>query len=436
MSEETTMPDVSDAQNTWVVEVLGFDPAGGGGDEEGGEPGRKSQKRFKGKKNSPDGRPQVKGVPMGLLPDSKLKADLQTLMDQAAALKKIGFDTTQMLADAADFGSAAVKAANSPDPKRAKSKLDAIAKRVKEAVEHAQALAKSVKDIMGDKSGKPAPDQKSAIYKKALEDLYGLKIDVPEGMTNTHFDKVFDMFGTVPKGDVKQEQLKSLTYSKKKSDAGGGAYGGADIEMGDFGDAKKVEEYEINGKKVPANSFNVTTLHEIGHSVDERDKVMDAHQGKAGCGGWKRESLTTTALAFVTELKASVKLKKAVSDKDLTQVVGAALKSGTTAKPSSIEDAEWQLILPFLADNCLAVKEAADPWFESSPVEVAGRVFQEAYTGEWWSYTAGARATTKVNDYQWRSPAEWFAEVYAISWLSKKKPPNGVDSALRPYMWK
>ena len=34
-----------------------------------------------------------------------------------------------------------------------------------------------------------------------------------------------------------------------------------------------------------------------------------------------------------------------------------------------------------------------------------------------------ARAPTKVNNYQWRAPGEWFAEVYAISWLSKKKPP-------------
>jgi hypothetical protein len=67
-------------------------------------------------------------------------------------------------------------------------------------------------------------------------------------------------------------------------------------------------------------------------------------------------------------------------------------------------------------------------------VDVDGRSFVESYDQEWWSYEYAARAPTRVNNYQWRSPAEWFAEVYAITWLSKRKPPSGVDAAIAAYL--
>jgi hypothetical protein len=40
-----------------------------------------------------------------------------------------------------------------------------------------------------------------------------------------------------------------------------------------------------------------------------------------------------------------------------------------------------------------------------------------------------------VRDYQFRSPAEWFAELYAYTWYNKKKAPTGVDKAVTKYMF-
>lgn len=440
MSETTT------AHNDWVKNVLGFDISGGGEMGEVAEDGLdevgggKAQKRAKGGgdkdiASGKDGGKGGKASSTALPADKVLAASLKALSDEAAALKKIGFNTKQTMADHADLAKRGVAAEKLTEPDRTKQ-IDEIKKRASEEVEHARSLSKSVKKIMGDKKGNPNGSQKSAIYKGAIEDLYGLKITVPPGMKNTHFDKVFDMFGTVPKGDVKQDKLKSLTYSNKRADRGGGAYGSNDIEMGDFGGARGKETYEIDGKKIPANSFNITTLHEVGHAVDEKHGIMTKNGAKGGCGGWKRESVRSTTAAFLPELKKAVTVAPEVTDAVLTAAIRAALKAGTTAQPDGVATEAWKPILKYLVGHCLKVRSDADPWFASSQIVVGGRVYQEAYAAEWWSYDNGARASTKVNNYQWRSPAEWFAEVYAISWLSKKRAPTGVDASVVPYMYK
>jgi hypothetical protein len=440
--------DMSDDKRLWLRSVLGIelpeDAAGGDLDE-----GSDLEKGPRRSKKSGDNGGSTDTQTASSTDSSKAKTGkeakplvdiatpLKALKDEIAALKNLGFNTAQMEADIADFAKSETAANGLPDVKAQKKALEQIKKRVEETLEHAKALSKSLKKVMGDKKGNPDEAQKSAIYKKALEDLYGLKIEVPEGMTNTHFDRVFDMFGTVPKGDVKQSKLKKLAYTTDPKWSGSGAYGSARIKMGDFGDATDSEDYEIDGKTIPANSFGVTTLHEIGHSVDEKNGIMKKHQGKDGCGGWRPETVDKSVTdAFLAELKKKVAMKTKIKDAVLKGAVTAALKDGTTAEPEGIDHDDWTDIVAFLTDNCLKVRTKAKPWFEDTQIVVDGRVYQEAYAGQWWSYTFAARAQTKVNDYQWRSPFEWFAEVYAISWLSKKKPPSGVDSAMMPYMWK
>ena len=454
---------MSEAQRVWMKEAFGIEiPIGAGEEDETEAPDGEGPRKFakggkggkgKGEGNGADGTakptaPVAKPSsppPSGATPtpptapapgDPDVDAAIKAFRDEAEAIKKLGFDTKRMESDAADFAKAAEAAKKQADAKTRQDALAAIKKRAEEALEHAKALSASFKSIMGDKKDKPDSAQKSAIYKKALEDLYGLKIKVPKGFKNTHFDRVFDMFGTVPKGHVKQDQLKKLTYSKKAEDKGSGAFGSTEIEMGDFGKAKDKEDYQIDGKKIPANSFDVTTLHEIGHSVDEKNGIMTKNQAKPGCGGWKNENVASVTTIFLAELKKTAKPSKKVTDAMLKDVVAAALRDGTTDQPDKIADDDWQKIINFLVDKCLAIRSDADPWFADSQVVIGDRVYQEAYDNDWWSYAFAARATTRVNDYQWRSPAEWFAEVYAISWLSKKKPPSGVDPAVVEFMWK
>lgn len=364
--------------------------------------------------------------------DSKVDEALKALKDEAAALKKLGFDTEQMEGKYAELTKRRTDANKIKDNDEQYKALESVKNEAREAVEHSKALSKAAKDVMGKSTDAPDDTKKTAIYKKALEDLYKLKIKIPDGMTTAHLDKFFDMMGEVPKSHVAQDKMKKLTY--KTDPDYGGAYGGAEIIMGDFGEAKGEEDYEIDGEVIPANSFNVTTLHEIGHSIDDKKNIMKSNMAKAGCGNWVSETEATIADVYVDALRADAAVPDTVTDGELQGIVMDAL-GGTVASPTGMDTDIWDSIEPWLNDNCLTIRSDANPW-NNAPVIVAGRVYQEAYGGEWWSYDPAARGTTKVNDYQWRSPWEWFAEVYAISWLAKKKPPSGVDSSVAEYMWK
>ena len=304
----------------------------------------------------------------------------------------------------------------------------------KKAQQFARGLAKAIKDIMGAKKGKPDAAQKSKIYEKALKDLYNIQIEVPDGMTNTHFDKVFDMLGTLPKEHVKQDSFKKLRY-KDQTNYGGVYYSDCTVEMGDFGKAKGEEGYEIDGQPLAANSFDVTTLHEVGHAVDAQHSIMISHGKDTGLGKWEQETADKVAQAQLAELKSTITLKNPVTDTDLTTAIADALDTGVPAQPDTIGDDDWKAILKFLTANCVPIRDAAQPYFNEPTSVIGDRIYTEASKGDWWSYSSSERGKTKVNLYQWRSPFEWFAEVYAISWLKKKKPPAGVGAEAAKYMW-
>lgn len=364
--------------------------------------------------------------------DKKLKA----LKEAGQKLETLGFDATKVKGDYTDLFKAKRETLEGRDIDVTYADLAGLMKQVDEAVEQADTLLKETKKIMGESKGNPSATQKSAIFKEALKVLYKLEIVVPPGMDSTHFDRVFEMFSTVPKEHVVHDKLTKLTYTDAEDDKGSGAYGGAEIEMGDFGDATGKENYSIDGTVIPANSFDVTTLHEIGHAVDAKNSIMASNREKAGCGGWKNESVAGIAAIFLKEMKGEVPFAKKAKDSELLAVVTEVLDKGTGSKPDSITDDEWTNAQRFLVNRCLVIRSNKSPW-NNPPPAIGGRIYQQAYAraNAWWSYAEAARASTKVNNYQWRAPGEWFAEIYAISWLAKKPPPSGVDASVSKFTW-
>jgi hypothetical protein len=156
----------------------------------------------------------------------------------------------------------------------------------------------------------------------------------------------------------------------------------------------------------------------------------------AGCGGWKRETTDSVATVFVTEVTKIAGLSKTLKAEELKKAVTTAVKDGATDKPVGIEQDDWDKIEPWLKDNALQAREAAQPFFSATPIVVGARAYTCSVdkSQEWYSYPLTERTANGVNLYQWRSPAEWFAEIYAISWLAKK-PPKGVAADIAARMW-
>lgn len=422
------MPATAAAKNEWVRTFLHVTPPQSGEDEQKGG----FSKFFK-KKEKPA--PSV--APTLVMPtDANLLRDITALGTKLAALKDQGFDTATMESNRADMASRAIQAeAIVGDPARANA-IAAVQKTVTEALQQADTLSSSITDTMGTKKGPPNTKQKSAIFQKAMKDQYGITIQIPKGMKNTHLDRVYDMFGMVPKEHANQDMLKTLLYRKDWGESGAYNKDELAVKMGDFGKADGSETYEIDGTPYPANSFDVTTLHEIGHAVDNNNGVMRDHGDKPGCGDWKAETVDSVTAAYLKEAKAKLTLTGAVTDPILTAVIKTALEAGTTAKPDTIGNPDWQAIIPFLTDKCLPIRTDNSPWFETTQIVIGERVYQQAYASRWVSYAFAARAATRVNDYQWRAPGEWFAEIYAITWLKKKSPPTAIAPEAAEYMWK
>lgn len=366
---------------------------------------------------------------------TELGSKLKALFTGASSDKKSSGLRSGRLGEDLDYQKEALKqAALLPDEGKRKEALERINRRLQEIESHAAALDKAHKSVMGDIEGTPDETQRSKIFEKALKDHYGLKITVPKGMSNTHFDRVFDMLGTVPRAQVNHGKLKKLTYLAGEKDKGSGAYGSAEIDMGDFGSASKEEAYSVDGVTMPANSFDVTMLHEMGHALDDAKGIMNKLQGRSGCGGWKPETRDSTATVMAQAFQDSVTVSVELTPSMVLAVIKDQLGGSSSRKPDAVDEDDWNALMTFVVDKVNPSMEDNEPWFNPPP-SLGGRCYLEAYSGEWWSYEHAAVAKTKVNSYQWRSPAEWFAEVYAISWLKRTKPQSGVDAEVATYMW-
>jgi hypothetical protein len=313
---------------------------------------------------------------------------------------------------------------------------------------------KQIRKMMADAAkagGGDADAKQQEAFKEALKKKFGLEIDVPVGMTNTHFDKMYDMMSMLPVQHVSQDKLKKLAYDK---DSKGAAFGGATIFMGDYGDAKGDWGYKDpkTGKSEPLNGFNISTLHEVGHSVDAKYGIMsNSNMAKEGFGGWKNLiPVDDIVKLFADDFLASAGKDTGLTEGDVKPLVKNALTKaavknpgekdasvkpiGDGDKPGGMTPENWAKLKPVL-DKCVNLRSDKWPWGKGKAVAFNGQAYHESYPNKWVSYSVAARAKGEVRDYQWRAPGEWFAELYAYSWFKKEKPANHIDSVAAKYMY-
>ena len=168
----------------------------------------------------------------------------------------------------------------------------------------------------------------------------------------------------------------------------------------------EVEEDCQPRPEVTPSYFDWATLHEVGHSVDHKLGFMKARTGDAKFGGWTEHGADVGAVAS----KAAAAFR---FDEDY---ILQALKGRSPQRPPTpdgVEEPDWLGRMKQADSWCEAVSDRLwDDVAKSRSCALAGVVYQQAYPGLWVSYPLTAR-TAALSAYQFRSPIEWFAELYA-----------------------
>lgn len=275
----------------------------------------------------------------------------------------------------------------------------------------------------------------AAGFQTALEQRFDLTVEIKEGSI-VDLERTYRMMELVPESHVGHDKVKKLNFEPKPTTGALGSYGSGTINMKGIR-TDTTDTYKLGGETHTPNMFNVTMLHEIGHAVDDQYSIMGGVMDTAGYGQWRPESresvlavITSAALDALGDLEQPTKtavglaIGQALDGKDVTQPEGLNRRQrGVLARYTTIAD---------------TIRDKNQPYFNSRITDsaIGGRVYLQAYasSNRWYSYAVSEYGTQKVNDYQWRAPGEWFAEIYAICWIKNKQKPTGVGSKLERWL--
>ena len=205
---------------------------------------------------------------------------------------------------------------------------------------------------------------------------------------------------------------------------------------------------DVAGNPIPVDMnmpmWNATIRHEIGHAVDAQLNLTTAGgvgvAGEHHAGAWKQYGSYT---AFVDALIAANGGMRpnatwpAAKDKIYRQVMISAvthtqpfLTQLTKLHPKEVADPNLEagvIAAVWVPDNW-----TTQPWYDDSWVRIGGRCWQRGYddAGSLYSFSSTARDAHRVTDYQWRAPAEWFAECYQVYYAEQEKGPASPVGAL------
>lgn len=180
----------------------------------------------------------------------------------------------------------------------------------------------------------------------------------------------------------------------------------------------------------PAQSFTWTTLHEIGHALDDKLGFMAKNGDKGEYGGWKQYSSDLSEIAAAAAGK--FKYDKDYIERYLADPTGGFVAPDSDKTEKDLDPEVWERRRLEAVDWCDAIRANREIWFsasETSRLEIGGKVYQEAYNGKWVSYLFSARSTG-VKGYQFRAPGEWFAELYAAHHTDKLSSSHPAKSWL------
>ena len=244
-----------------------------------------------------------------------------------------------------------------------------------------------------------------------LKRVYALMIDVPAKHTKDN------------------PRFKQVT----RKPSGGSAYGGGNMTLGDgpgaitlpravhsgtgtpapncLGNPNEVPDVDPECKLDPMATapkfFDWNVQHEIGHALDDRKNFMSTRAGNAEFGAWEDHGgdmlgvATAAAAAFaLTDVTAEMIAKYLDNGTEPATPPSGWITVKTWAGLTTSNSNPWD-------KGALCTQSAA-----SGGLLLGTRVYHQAYPSHWFSYAAAARKQG-ITGYQFRSPGEWFSELYA-----------------------
>jgi hypothetical protein len=187
----------------------------------------------------------------------------------------------------------------------------------------------------------------------------------------------------------------------------------------------------------------------VGHAVDAKYGFSKKYCTGAAGGGWHdygscaHAQFTQIATQMVAGSGGAIaslggNLKTAV----INALAGAMNDGGDTLDHrlqtalGSADQATAQSVQQDPAAQALRCAFSKDKPWDNAPdggIAIGGKIYQEAYQGNWVTYQQEARAR-RVSLYQFRAPGEWFAEAYAAYYepAAKGQPKGQKLAAVDP----
>lgn len=258
-----------------------------------------------------------------------------------------------------------------------------------------------------------------------------------KGRRGPNIQRFYEAMTVLPDSDTLDNDMM-LEFESTEGPAEGSFYNSGTkrvtMREGEFGDSGiygvglKHELEDVDPDSVPVEAeaityFSWNTLHEVGHAVDAKLNFMTS-KGNAMVG-WVEYGGNTYPIAQAIAGKFNYD----------AAYISAYMLDATPPipEPDGCDAEEWERRRVLSCAWVDRVRVGNDPWQTSASAkdcDIGGTCYQESYAGSWTSYPMAQRKKG-VSGYQFRSPLEWFSEVYAAYHTGKLNPNHPAQEWLK-----